>query len=949
MAIVLTRFWRKMTCNTKSADQGRRFAKEHLMKQQNRQSGVLDFNHGWRFSERDYSVLPAGRTHNDIYHFSKAGGAKGPAQLTFPDSDWDRVTLPHDWVTHHGFSQQAIMNHGYQERGIGWYRNLFNLEQEDREKQILLEFEGLSAPAQIYVNGQLMYRNQSGYQSFCVDVTEQVHFGDCPNLVAVRIDASAWEGWWYEGAGIYRPVWLVKKPAVHIAYDGQWVRPQRLDQRGWQVEVQTELENSFELQQCVEIQTELLTPKGTVLCSKREKLKIEGFGNETVMETFFVEEPDLWSPEEPNLYLCRTTVLGEGEPDVLTTEFGFRSIKLDPDTGFWLNGENRKLRGFCCHQDHAGLGTAVPYAVKEYRIGRLKALGADAYRCAHNTDPEIMEICDRMGMIVMEENRNFSTADEDLRRLEQLVRHARNHPSVCFYSIFNEEPLQAAARGCRMAKRMQAVIKALDPDRPVLGAFNGGYLEPGGAASGLEVVGINYNQGAYDKFHAQYPNTPLIASETSSSYAVRGEYQTNMEKNIIGSLDEDCAPWGATGRDTWKTVMERPFVAGSFAWTGFDYRGEPTPCVWPSVASFFGILDSCGFPKATAYLYETLYRKEPVIHLERCSREEARVDTEVTFAVMTNCPQIRLFHNEVLVEEGTVPPFDMKCVTLADGAGVWKAQGLRGGVVCCEHQMRVHEKVAALRLEASKPVLCGDGLDAVVVNVYAVDQNGTFCPDAEQLVTFTVSHNGIIRGVGNGNPNSHEPDAADFRKLFHGCAQVIVSKEGTEALTLEARAEGLTGAELELHDSGEMQIPRAPALERIPVEGWSLYHRLFEQMPPADFRQAENDMNSLEPISFEGSPQSLLSGQIGKYALLRTELEAGSVPMGASIFFGAILGKAWVYLDGVLLAEKSHGKEESLAVQLPLDCKGGSLTVILQNQDEDWQQCGILTPVFLQK
>lgn len=912
----------------------------------------MDLNHGWRFVEGDFCVLPNGRCHNDVYNFAKACGFKGPAEASFDDSAWEEVDLPHDWVAAKDFDPEEVMNHGYKSRGKGWYRKFFNLESRQRGSQILLEFEGLSSEARVYVNGQLVRRSSSGYVGFAADITDIANYGAVPNLVAVRIDASAWEGWWYEGAGIYRPVWLVAKPPVHIAHLGQWARPVQTGPRSWSVRIETEVENSFPDDAGAVVVSQILGPGGALMGEASDAVEVGGFSTKTLVQTVDVEDPDLWSPDSPALCKLRTTVRGAaGRVDMAAQSFGFRTARLDPDTGFWLNGRNLKLKGFCNHQDHAGVGAAVPYAIKELRARRLKALGANAYRCAHNHDPEILDICDRVGLVAMDESRLFSTADENLETLRSQVRSGRNHPSACLLSIFNEEPLQGGPKGRLMALRLQAEVKTLDPDKIVLGAMNGGHLEENGAAGVLEAVGFNYSQALYDAFHEKFPAVPIIGSETSSAFATRGEYETCLERNIYSSLDEEAAPWGANARDTWREIEKRPFVAGSFVWTGFDYRGEPTPCSWPSVSSFFGALDSCGFPKASAYVYKALYSAAPTIHLERCSSLPPRKGQMVRLAIMTNCPRFELSLNGARIASEARGGRALAVLEAEDEEGVWEAAGLDAeGRVLCSDVLRTPGEAAALRVELSKPTLEGDGLDAVAVDVYAIDGKGAPVPWADNLVVFAVSPGGRIAGVGNGDPNSHEPDKAEARRLFHGAAQAIVLNDGPSDLVVSASAEGLGKAEATLLNPRSPAIPRVASVARLQVGGWTIHRFLFDSMPDPAMETSSGDMNSFEPISFEDSPQAKLSGQYSKYALYRTVLE--SFPSGGELVFERILGEAWVYLDGALLAHKADPRDGRLAARLPrreARRAPAALAVVLRNADADWGQGGIISPVFVQE
>lgn len=921
------------------------------MKRIGYQQGVFDLNHGWRFCEKDYSVLPIGCTHDDVYNFVKAGGYKGPAQLIFDDSGWEDVILPHDWVTKHEFDNKAILNHGYKRRGIGWYRNKFSLEESDRSKQIFLEFEGMSANSLIYLNGQLIYRNFSGYQSFCINISDMANYGTVPNILAVRIDASAWEGWWYEGAGIYRPVWLIKKPFIHIAYQGQWINPVQKGDGSWEVRVETTIENTGAAPGVIQLLTEIQDENGDIIDKKSEKVLTEGWREYTIKQEFSVLSPKLWSPEFPHLYRCRVSIGGEenefpGQEDYQMTEFGFRTFQIKPDSGFWLNGINRKIKGFCCHQDHAGVGVAVPYAVKEFRIKKLKEMGADSYRCAHNTDPEILEICDKLGMIVMEENRVFSTAQDNMERITAMVKNARNHPSVFFYSIFNEETLQGTGKGQRMAARIQAHIKKYDPTRPVLGAFNGGYMEEQGASAVLEVIGINYNQKMYNEVHAKYPEKPIIASETSSAFAVRGEAESHQEKRIFNTYGDEHAAWGDRAQETWKQVNTKDFVAGNFAWTGFDYRGEPTPCTWPSVSSFFGALDTCGFRKALGDIYEALYKEEPVIHLEPHWTWDADPGNPVRVRAVTNCEAVRLYLNERLIAEQLAEPYTVPEFVIPYEPGALRAEGVNGGIPVCADEAVTAGQAERIRLECSKRTMVPDGLDAVILNIYAEDNCGNIVPDADDLICFAVTGGAEIAGTGNGDPNSHEPDAAESRKLFHGRAQVILRNNGQEPVTFKAFSNSLGTAEITFEISRSEIFPRVKAVSQQVVEGWKLYNRLFDILPEGGILTESNDMNSFEPVSFEGHPQAYLTGKYLKYALFRTKYDIDDYIPGMALYFGGIKGKAWIYMDNRLIAQKENGKEQDLTIPLAQgEC--GELTVVIQNTDDECMEAGIIDPVFV--
>lgn len=921
------------------------------MKFLNRQPGVFCLNKGWKFIEEDFSVVPPTKNHDDVYGFSKAGAAKGPADAGFDDSAWEDVNLPHDWVTKKEFEATGSPNQGYKERGTGWYRIRFELPETDMGKQILLEFEGMSCDSQIYVNGTVMKHNFSGYNSFVVDMTDMANFGITPNTLAIRVDASAWEGWWYEGAGIYRNVWLVKKAPVHLAYNGVFAKPVYQENKLWKLEISAEVENSFEYKKEFELESVLRDREGNDLGQVSLKGAVDGYDTVTVKGEIEVADPYLWSPENPYLYQVETRVKSVDNFDFLITDCGFRTIRLEAENGFWLNGENIKLKGFCNHQDHAGVGAAVPYSVKEFRVKRLKELGANAYRCAHNPDPEILEICDRAGLMVMEENRTFSSSEENLREIRGIVRNARNHPSVILYSVLNEEPLQGTVKGHRMAGRLQAAVKKEDDTRPVLGAFNGGYMEEEGAATVLESVGINYNPGRYDDFHQKYPNTPLIGSETASAFMVRGEYKTDKTKNIIDGYDEECALWGTTVRDTWKYVNERPFVAGSFVWTGFDYRGEPTPFEWPSVGTFFGTYDSCGFEKDACYFYKAFWKEEAMVHLVSPWKECLQNGEDVKVLAITNCEEVALYIDDVLVEKKAADQYEHVLFHVQYESGkVLKAVGYRNGNPAAEDVQETAGKAVTLRIGLDKNVMRADGLDAVVVNIYAVDEKDQIVNQADHLVTMDVNGGAKILGVGNGNPNSHEPDVAPYRKLYHGCCQMILGNCDLEDVTIRVSAEGLESASAEILVEQAEMIPYMKTVKERVVEGWGLFYKLFDEMPDPNIKVDANDMNSFEPVAFTGVPQPQLADQLNKYGLYRTVFDAGKPGEKRYIYFGDVKGHVWIYLDGQKVAERTDEFGGELSVELAEEMAGEhTLAVIIQNANREWPQAGICMPVTLKK
>ena len=488
----------------------------------------LSLNQGWKFHEGDIP-FPEIKGHGNSYNNAKAGKSWGAAAPEFDDSQWRVLDLPHDWAVEQPFLQTANLSQGYRPRGFGWYRRSFKLDPSDRGKALELQFDGIATHCTVWLNGTLVHRNWCGYTSFQIDLTPFAHYGDTPNTLAIRVDAQAMEGWWYEGAGIYRHTWLVKRSPLHITTDGVFAHPVRKPDGTWEIPVETTLSNIGDAAVTGGVQAELIDPDGKSIASGRATVEVPSLDTAVAKFTIPVSNPKLWSVDTPTLYTVRTRALRDGVvQDSVETRCGFRTIRFDAKLGFFLNDKPLKFKGTCNHQDHAGVGVAVPDSIWEFRVRRLKELGSNAYRCAHNPPAkEFLEACDRLGMLVMDENRNFNVSPEYVRQLEWLIRRDRNHPSVILWSVFNEETTQGTEMGYQMVRRMAAVVKRLDSTRPVTAAMSGGHKAPINVSQAVDVVGFNYNQDVYDEFHKAHPDLPVTSSEDTSGFMTRGVYETD--------------------------------------------------------------------------------------------------------------------------------------------------------------------------------------------------------------------------------------------------------------------------------------------------------------------------------------------------------------------------------------------------------------------------------------
>lgn len=790
----------------------------------------LSLDQNWRFHLGDIPLnsFPGGQGVNlyapDItYHGAKAGSVWGAAARGYDDRNWRQVNLPHDWAVEQPFDSKELKQQGYRPRGIGWYRRTFKLDAADRGKNLELQFDGVATHCTVYFNGSVVAHNYCGYTSFYIDVSPMARYGNDENIIAVRVDAEAMEGWWYEGAGIYRHTWLVKRSPVHVVTDGVYANPVRGADGRWTIPAEVTLANTGTNAASASVEVGVFDSVGKKIAGgKSAAVRIVPMDQVLAKVSIPVKSPQLWSVEHPNLYTVRTMVLSDGKPvDAVSTKCGFRTIWFDKDKGFFLNDQPLKLQGTCNHQDHAGVGVAVPDSIQEFRIRKLKEMGANAYRTSHNPPSrELLDICDRLGMLVMDETRHFNASPEYLKQLECLVRRDRNHPSVILWSLFNEEGLEVNEEGLEMTRVMNALVKLLDITRPTTGAQNKGQLtsdgkaNPKNAAWMMDVVGINYQAGDYDKILAAYPDKPVVSTEDTSQVMTRGEYFTDYSKNIVAAYDDVYPGWDkcSSARNSWEAIATRLRLAGGFSWTGFDYRGEPTPFGWPSAGSFFGAMDLCGFPKTEFYIRQAHWVKDkPVLTLVPHWNWSGKEGRPIKVMALANCDKVELLLNGKSLGEKSVDPFQMVSWEVPYAPGRLEAIGKTSGQKVSEFTVETTGAAVALRLVPDRTALAGDGCDAIPVTVEALDQDGRPVPTANQSMEFEISGPGAIIGVGNGDPNCHEPEKGNKRSLFNGLAQVIVqSTRDAGEIKLTASADDLAPATATLQSQPCALRPSVP-------------------------------------------------------------------------------------------------------------------------------------------
>jgi beta-galactosidase len=779
------------------------------------ESGVRErllFDFGWRFhlghacdEVKDFGFGKDQRT------FAKAGkDVAAPCALDFDDGSWSPINLPHDWAVELPFvpsvnppdGDDPRAAHGFKPLGrefpqtsIGWYRRVFDLPASDVGKRLTLEFDGVFRNCIVMLNGYAVGRNASGYASFQIDITDFANTGG-KNTLVVRADASLGEGWFYEGAGIYRHVWLVKTDPQPVAQWGVVVRS-IVQGNAATVTVLTEVENDG-TRECRVVST-VFDPQGHVVG------RAEAVG-QAVEQRFKLTAPALWSVDAPNLYRVKTQIVSGGRMvDDMVTPFGIRTIRFDAEKGFFLNGQPLKLKGTCNHQDHAGVGSALPDAVHTARIAALKAMGSNAYRCAHNPPaPELLDACDRLGMLVIDETRRMSSDAEGLDELSRMIRRDRNHPSIILWSIGNEEPQQGTPRGARVAGTMKRLARRLDPTRPITAAVDDPDAWGLGITPVLDVLGCNYRTDRIAAFHARMPGKPVIGTETGSTVSTRGIYTRDPDYEV--AYDTEFPWWASTAEAWWNIVARAPYIAGGFVWTGFDYRGEPTPQNrWPNVSSQFGILDLCGFPKDNYFYYRAWWQDTPVLHL--LPHWNWANGQAVKIWCHSNLDQVELFLNGRSQGARTIERYNHAEWDVMFVPGVLEARGYKDGRLVLTAIRETADAPAAIRLTANRSELNADGEDVAVVTAEIVDVKGRAVPTAANLVTFVTTGPGAVLGVGNGDPRSHEPDKASQRSAFNGlCMALVQSGKAAGDIRIIATSPGLASGTLTM--MAQTAIPR---------------------------------------------------------------------------------------------------------------------------------------------
>lgn len=770
----------------------------------------MDFD--WLFHRGD---LPKDKVvdHMATYNYCKTSRGQGPASTSYTDEDWRHVQLPHDYLIEGTPSKEENSNKGAYPRPNAWYRKYFRLMPEDQDKRLTISFEGIATHSVVYLNGHLIYRSFSGYTGFEVDITDFARFGDELNVLAVYVKNHESEGWWYEGAGIYRHVWLIKTGKVSVDTWGTFVRTNRVQTDIWDTIVDTELRNDLDHPVSGHLFSSVYSDSGILLGQTETEFCMESREKRSFKQSITVICPALWSPDAPNMHTLHTQVVVDQDLlDDYITPFGYRTLRFDSDDGFFLNDQPMKIKGLCVHQDHGGVGTAVPDSVQEFRVRVLKSAGANALRSTHNpAPPSLLDACDRLGMMVMDENRWLVSSEARMHELESMIRRGRNHPSIILWSVFNEDPIMEKPAGSNMFRSLYALAEKLDDTRAIIGAPN---INVGAEdyMRSSQVMGFNYNFNMVDCLHRCWQK-PHINTETH-----QGNY--------------------SGGNDGWRLAALRPYVMGIFCW-GVETRGETD---WPRLFAPWGIVDSLCYPKSHYELYRNSYwanrpsiKVVPMLNYPKISEinpdwtnvsalrrsihwnPRELTGKTVDVWVYTNLPRVELYLNGRSLGIQYADPFEQACWHVPYEPGELLAVGLdANGHEIVRDIMHTTSAPVSLEFKVHNDRLLADGEDCAIITAYAVDADGRFVPDADGIeVSFSVSEQGTILATANNEPTDHHSPLDPAVSLWNGMCQLIVrSNDLPGDLVLTASSSKLGNAQCRIareHGQWRARVKDAPS------------------------------------------------------------------------------------------------------------------------------------------
>jgi beta-galactosidase len=762
----------------------------------------ISFNRGWKFTKHDID----GKKN------------KGAQKVSFDDSSWESIDLPHDWAIEGPFTREVDSAEGRLPfPGVGWYRKTFKAPAEG--KHVFIEFDGVMKDVQVWLNGTKLGAWPYGYSSFSLELTDHLKYDGQKNVIAVRCENQIESSRWYPGSGIYRNVWLTVVEPLHVAHWGTYVTTPEVSDSMATVKIQTLIENQTSKKRDAIIETTIVDAGGRKVAANEGGGRIAAGSSEEFAQTLEVKNPVRWDINNPHLYKAITLVKTDGRAvDEYETNFGIRTFRFEADKGFFLNGRNMKIHGVNLHHGLGPLGTAVSRRAIERQLEIMKKMGCNAIRTAHNPPaPELLDLCDRMGLLVMDEafdewhkgkvpngyhNIFDEWAEKDIRAM---VRRDKNHPSIILWSIGNEIVGLGTSKGSKITKMLADICRDEDPTRPVSIGNSAPYHRVKDSLEFLDVVGWNYRQGTgqYDEKKRQH--LKQVATETCALVSSRGVYFFPVKKSKMESRDGQVSSYDLTNLgfgglpdDEFRAQEEFAGVAGEFVWSGFDYLGEPEPCEDIARSTYFGIVDLCGFPKDRFYLYQSQWTKKPMVHLLPHWNWPGRRGEITPVYCYTNCESAELFVNGRSLGKKSKQShvYRLKWDDVTYEPGSIKAVAYdKAGRALCSKEIRTAGEPARIELIPDRAAIDADGGDLCFVTVKIVDKDGIFCPTADNRVNFKIAGPGQIAAVGNGNSMSYESFRADHRKAFNGlCLLVIRSEQIPGKIKVTATSDDLRSA-----------------------------------------------------------------------------------------------------------------------------------------------------------
>lgn len=783
----------------------------------------------------------------------------GTELSALPGRHWYDVELPHDWLINDTSKLY--------ETGEGWYRRSLPCSAEQLSGRVLLNFDGVYMNSTLFVNGKEAGSWTYGYSAFEHDITDFLHEGE--NELLLRVSHQSPNTRWYSGAGIFRDVMLKLRPAAYIGTNGVYIHSAPQPEGGWTTEVETDVVGEAS---DIRMLLEVFDPAGASMGGYGLEAHFDG-GHEKFTASFNSTDPELWSVEDPMLYTLKISLYSGSELlDCVNEVFGYRTAEFDPDRGFLLNGEPMKLHGVCMHHDLGALGSALNEAALARQLRIMKEMGVNAIRTSHNMPArQLVQLCDEMGLLVDSEafdmwekpktefdNHRFFTehAERDVR---SWIERDRNHPCIIMWSIGNEINDTIDPHGLDITKRLYEYVLKYDPKGNAAPTIGSNYMGDENAQKCSDVVklaGYNYSEYLYDEHHAKYPGWVIYGSETASAVRSRGIYRFPAELPLLtgedcqcSSLDNSVVGWGSSAMKSWRLDRDCPFCCGQFIWTGFDYIGEPTP--YNTKNSYFGIVDTAGFPKDIYYFYQSVWlspEQKKVLHIVP-SYWDFIPGQEIDVLIYSNARDVELFLNGKSVGTHVMEletSQDMRAhFKVPFEPGVLRVVGHFADGSECSEVLHTPSDPAAVVLTSDKETLLADGRDIAFVEISTVDVNGIPVGNARNRIRVEVSGAGRLVGLDNGDSTDYDSYKGDNRRLFSGkLLAMIESTLEPGEITVRAYSEGLENAELRLvsENCGEVSGVSVVTENKFPA-----VCRAYTGEVPARLLLPEVDVNSFDP------------------------------------------------------------------------------------------------------